>query len=423
MLNHKIFAFDKLFIYTMLFLSIAFLSLILSGHLNQRAVFFSNTNDFFMDHFNNLKYISERDPYHCSYLSLAEKIYPPIAYLILYPFSKLFPYANGGLPVHARMDQLSIVSLVLLLAFLSIIFAAFIYELKKGSKTTRWLTVFSLLLSGIFLFSIERANIVILSAILLACFFLFDRSSNNAFQEIALIALALAINLKVYPIFFTLIFLYQRRYRELLRISIYTILLFILPFLFFKNGFSNISQLINNARLNTMQYMFSGPMYRFGFIPVTMLFFHQSAKVTGANIAMIVSVCYLFITCGTAWIFHKYWKTVMILTCAVIATPVNSGFYTGLYFFIPVILFLNEETHERKDWAYLVLIVIVLNPLQFTINNVEIASIVSNCALLAIYTLLCADGVSHFWYYLRNISDSWRYKRLKYKMIETTLQL
>ena len=64
----------------------------LLGH--QTEVFFKSCSDIFADFLNVMRYISGRDPYFNPTNGFSEKIYPPLSYLLLSPFSQLADYAN-----------------------------------------------------------------------------------------------------------------------------------------------------------------------------------------------------------------------------------------------------------------------------------------------------------------------------------------
>lgn len=390
--------FEIVFITAIFILSFSFwYSLCFSDVQHQRELFFNDRNDYFMDYFNPLKFISEANPYTSTYLSLGEKIYPPLAYTILYPFSKVFDYATK-LPSQGRADQLGIMSLVFILAISSVIYGALLYELKNGRKIIRWLTVLALFLSGIYIFSLERANIVILSAILLTFFLLFYNSPNNVLREISLIALALAAALKIFPALFGLIFIYDKRYKDVCKLVIYGLVAVFLPFIFFKGSFENISYLIRNMRIYSQNYAYRGFQYRFGFIPIGILFSDLKHINMGIPVIIseLISVIYLVITVITSFRFCKKWKTILMLTCTVVSTPLGSGFYCGLYLLAPIVLFLNDDQHELVDWFYMAFMIFVLNPYQIAFIKfpVSVSGIISNLSVLLIYTGLCIEGIS-----------------------------
>ena len=87
------------------------------------------------------------------------------------------------------------------------------------------------------------------------------------------------------------------------------------------------------------------------------------------------------------------WKTAMLLTCALIATPVNSALYCGVYLFVPVVLFLNEKKHTAFDWVYTCLFILILNPAQILLNDTPLMGVLADSTLLVLYCMLLSEAV------------------------------
>lgn len=378
--------FSVVFLVSSLSLSaITFLTLCLSRGTRQTSVFFL-ANDSFMDFFNVLKYIAGRDPYNGA--GLGERAYPPLTYMILYPFSRLFDFTDQAAEA-AKGSQLGIMSVVIFLVFLSIAFALLLYECKTGSRALRFWTLIALLSSGIMLFSLERANIIFLAAIGVLFFVMFYKSENRALRELAYIALAVATALKVYPALFGVLLLYDKKYLAALRLTFYGLVAGVAPFLFFAGGFANLPLLLNNVKENTQTYIYTAYGYRFGLIAEGLLFglSEQSCGLLIAASFVLAAIAIL-----TAWSLRKPWQTILALTCVLLITPMNSAYYCGLYFFLPIIMFLNEQEHRPVDWLYLLLMILVLNPYQIIYEQSFLTTAIANSAVIMLYLLICGEG-------------------------------
>lgn len=80
--------------------------------------------------------------------------------------------------------------------------------------------------------AIERGNISLLTAILvLAALYLKD-SDNRFLRELAMILIAMAAEIKVYPAIVGLVYIKEKRYKEAVRLVIYGLLFFLVPFAF-----------------------------------------------------------------------------------------------------------------------------------------------------------------------------------------------
>ena len=369
----------------------AFFALCMTSGRWQDGIF-NGDNDFFMDFFNVLKYISGRDPYHNDYRILAEKAYPPLCYLLLYPFSMLWNYA-GNVPKDARSDQLGLMSVVVFLVVCSVVLFLLLFKMKKGTDTARFFTAAALLCSGVMIFSLERANSIFIAAPCVVFFLLCRDSPRRAVRELALVALAVAAAIKIYPAVLGVLLLYEKRWREALRLAVYGLAAFFLPFFFFTGGLANLPQLLSNVRANTSYYLMRGIVYRFGFVPVGILL---GGGRPAATVISMLSYLPALLAVATAWRLDRGWKTVMLLTCALMATPANSAFYCGLYLFPAAVMFLNDRAHRRGDWFYLLALVVIFNPFQIEIGNVSWTTAAANFALLAVYLWLLAQASHAF---------------------------
>lgn len=258
--------------------------------------------------------------------------------------------------------------------------------------------------SGIFVFSVERGNTILLTAFFLAAFLLGYRSENRIVREMSYFALACAAGLKVYPAVFGILLLKEKRFIDVLRTVLYGAAAFFLPFLYFSGGFSALSTIFENVSLNAQAYKLQTPTFRFGFLP-----FYLSFDLTQTQVDSWLTVGnVVFVLAVLASLFLKsHWKTAMILACAIIAVPVNSAYYAGLYLFVPILLFLNEEKHPLFDWVYLLMILFILNPFQIVGQDMVLyTGRIANAALLLLLISLLCEGVIRAFISGRNNLDT-----------------
>lgn len=130
-------------------------------------------------------------------------------------------------------------------------------------------------------------------------------SEKKAEKEAALILIAFAAGLKLYPAIWGVFYLAEKRYKEAIRLIIYGILLFFLPFIFFQgvDGFW---------------------------------------------------ICFLN---------KKSWQTIALLTSLMIIFVAASGTYCLVYWVIPFLCFMNDLYQRREyrklDYVYAVLFALV----------------------------------------------------------------
>lgn len=359
---------------------------------SQHSLFFPDADDYFMDYFNTLHYTAARNPYQNGYGGLVNRNYLPLAYLILYPFSKTGDFI-GKLPKEIRADQMPMLGCFV---FLLLSFGLFFYmmqEAQKGRKLEKLLVTMACGCSGLILYNMDRANTVILAVAFLWLFLLFYKDENPVYRHLALIGLAISAALKVYPVIFGMILLYEKRYRDAAWAVLYGILAVFGPFLFFQQGLAAIPQLIYNVQLNSRKY------YGGSFSVVTNHIIDTTAVMAaGFAIAKVMMAAVALL----GWAQKVFWKQVLLLACALLLSPTHSGYYCGLYLFIPLIFFLNQEEHRRLDWVYLVLFILAVSPLQFSIGLPDTILfrekldnfMMQNMAVIALYGMVIGETIA-----------------------------
>lgn len=376
---------------------IFFIGLLRNPYGAQRNIFFAGMGDLFADFFNVLRYISERDPYFNQINGLGEKGYLPLSYLILYPFSQLDNF-NGMTLSETWNSKIGII-FVFLFTMFSVFLLLFSLNQIRKKYTLSPILFISIILSYIFFFSIERGNLIIISSALVVFFINWYDSDHKYERILAVICLALAVTLKLYPVLFGFLYLEKKQYREIFLSAIITLLLTFIPFLFFKRGFSNIPQLLENVKLNTVNYSFSYSYPRFSFAHVvfaglSFLNFNEGMIKLFSNIAQIITNIAVIISIVLCCISKNKWLKVSLLTMAVVFLPVNSGWYCGLYLFPMIVLFfatLGERSTVFNVYIFIVFI-IFLNPFQIAIPYKDyffiLNYIIGNIALLSLWLVL-----------------------------------
>lgn len=380
-------------IMTILFFIFAY-KLIFDGGGFQLNIFFGRGGDFFADFFNVIRYIALRNPYFNEINGYGEKAYLPISYLILYPFSKLANYSNMNL-LEIWASITCLLSAIIFITFCILLFFLSLQKIDTTDRFSIWILAV-LFLSGININSIERGNLIILTAFFISIYIAYYDSENKSKRIIAIIALAFSVSLKVYPIILGFLLLYKKRYRDIIAASIITLLLVFLPFLFFEHGFYNIPKLIENVKLNTGIYGVYAP-YRFGFSHlsyITASYFNFGSEVTALFIqfSKIMTLLLAVISILYAGFENNNWKKIFLLISVIVQLPLNSGLYCGLYYFPVIILFFNRKKYTNIDLLFVVLFSILLNPIQIISQSnyiiINIVSIIMWMIILveAIYT-------------------------------------
>lgn len=331
--------------------------LLLDPEGRQRAVFFADQNDYFMDFYNTVYYAAGRTPYTWGWLPARN--YLPLAYLIVWPFSLLYPSSLNGeeLRYAARGYQLPAIAGAFFLVF-SFLFAFwFIYRMTEGRNREKAGILLSLLLSAVSLFNFDRANQIILVAGLVTAYLLLLDSPKALYRHIGLLCLAAAAVLKLFPAFFGVLLLFRKRWKDVLWLALYTFLLAFLPFFWLEGGLAeNLRGYWNALQAHAKEY--EGGYY--GLSAQTILF--KLPVPDAVSYAVAVGAAFL-----SFWL-KKRWKQFLLITLAVLLASNQQSYYTFIFLFIPVVLFLNEETHSLWDLLYLAGFLLILTPVQYCTN-------------------------------------------------------
>lgn len=359
----------------------------------QSNIIFRKGMDFFADYFNVAYYSKDMDPYHCEYNGLAEKAYFPLTYILFYQFSRFIDYSSLETPFPT--NPMAVLSAILIISGFCLIFFFALQELSELKKGLRYLLLMSFAFSGIFLFSFERGNSILIAAGCCVIFLATYTSSNKVLREVGYLALAIAAALKGYPAVLGLLLIYRREYKEAVRLLIYGVALAFVPFDFLPGGFyENLGIFRENVKLNSLSYSFEqnpklGLYYFLSYglsnMPDTQL------ELEAAITPILYTVCILALLLNAFQ--DSPWKKTALLICIILLVPKNCGLYCALYLFPVIVLFFNEE----KKWyelIYVILFILILNPLQIVPKPAEqnIGLLIINLAVIGLFLLLFAEA-------------------------------
>jgi hypothetical protein len=392
------YAYLNIFVASVLLLFILFMIGLFKNPMGvQRNIFFAGLNDLFADFFNVLRYVSERDPYFNTINGYGEKIYLPLTYLIIYPFSRLDNFNTMTLQ-QAWTSKIGIMSVFCFTAVSVFLLFLALNQIRKRYDTPFYIFI-GLFFSYVFAFSVERGNSIILSAAFVSLYLLYYDSDDNNKRIIATICLALAAVLKIYPVLLGFLYLEQKQYKDIFLSAIITLLLCFIPFVFFRGGFSNIFQLIDNVRSNSESYNFDHLYPRFSlshlvYYALILLGLADKMVLSLSNVAYYVIILVSIFSICCSLLTKNRWEKITLLILVLIYLPVNSALYCGLYLF-PVIILFFATIKDRSgvfNGFILIVFIILLNPFQFSVSykNIDIGInyVFGNVALLSLWIVL-----------------------------------
>jgi hypothetical protein len=374
-----------------------FFQMNLSKGTEGSQVFFQNPNDYFQDFFSVQKNIASMSP-----ISEAGQIYPPLAYSFFYPFNSFLPYDQMDRWA-ARATQNGIMSYIIFLVIW--LFIGIVFLMRLLSEEKRWqknLILLLLFLSAPVLFLLERGNINVAVLAFIAVYFAYYESESKGLREVAIVALAIATGIKIYPALFGLLLLKKGTFLSFLRLTAYCIVLLVLPMFFYKEGLSNVAAMfINIKNLNEYLTKTSDSFALMGTLGYQSIF-RYLAILRGANFqtwyltaANITSYAMLIFSIAGSFLVKYKWQKAALLTCPIVLFPTISGVYNLVFLIIPVILFLIEKEKRWFDYLYLLLFLVILNPVQYGswMPMVSRSTIIANVTAAVINGLLCIEGL------------------------------
>lgn len=204
----------------------------------------------FSDFAETLSYCIIKNPYTGEYSNI-HSIYPPFAYLPFYLFalickSPILYYLNGY-PLSWLCQQPSFVLSFWLFYTICLVLVMFLAQKITGFKGQK--LIYLLICIACFspmAYCFYRGNNIIFALVFVMLFYWLYNSKKKWQREIANLCLACAIAVKIYPILLLLFFIKDRRFLDLCKTFIYSLLLLMIPFLLVDGGFGNLKHIWNN---------------------------------------------------------------------------------------------------------------------------------------------------------------------------------
>lgn len=300
------------------------------------------------------------------------------------------------------------VGLVVYMAAFLVFFFVYAWRNLQGETRAETLTncfVFSFLTYP-FLFCLDRANPEMYEFLLLAW-------SVGYYQRGALmkanIALAMAANFKPFPLFFLLLYIGERRWRDLaICLGLWMSLLIAALLAFGGDVGANIRDMASILRLYNDGYVLTEYGSHFGtsYFGVLKLIYYAVARshrdvhvLQGllSDYLLFAVLAVLGVAAYIAFIEKTHWKRIALIVLAMDLLPPISGDYKLLEMLIPLFLFLNVGRMERTDRAFCVLFALLLVPKNFYPVHgslISISIVLNPLLMTAMGTLIVREGLA-----------------------------
>ena len=314
---------------------------------------------YLMDYFTHIAYVD--DPARV-YESTAHACFPPLAYCLYYllrMISTVMP-ENGWL--YHTLFRADYPSLLVYTVYSCLLAAAVCMLLRRWlhrrSTGTALLTAGLLLLSNVFVAGLlERGNSAYIALALLIAALLLRDSPQPWKREAALILIALAAGLKLYPAVFGLLYLKEKRWREAARLVAYGLLFFFVPFVFF-GGWNGFLLFLQNQRAIQLD---SGNGWSVDSLVRALL---RHAGLGGEAIAApAVSLLFAAFCLFGAYRTKETWRELTLLTALFVFLPRGNGYYVHCYWLLPLLSFFSTPQPRRASFVFPVLFAALFLPM------------------------------------------------------------
>lgn len=284
-----------------------------------------------------------------TYSTSMHACFPPLIYLFYHFLYLIIP----------KVDNIDMLYNFVYAIYSSVMFITFSYicskMLEKESFTKRLTATVLFALSAPFVFGIiEQGNIVLLPMMLLAVAALWRDSKNKVKRELALIFIAVAAGIKVYPAIFGIIYLAEKRYKEAIRLIIYGILFFFVPFVF-TGGIDGMITFFNNQ---------SAVHQAWGKYSLVSIYSYAIFFDLGKKIGIILSALFGCVALITVFFTKSMWQKYFMIAFIMVMCPLWSGQYTVCFFLIAFFAFLqSNQTLNNKfyDNIYIIMFSLIFS--------------------------------------------------------------
>ena len=349
----KIKQMKKLDLFILISLSCTVLFLILliitRGDIATWLVMENNFDNSFTDHFRHICFASDMKNF---YFNTIDATFPPFAYLLYHLLVMINPPEEpwGILDWDAvAAYRYNIIVYIMLTILLVLIFKLIIDKCLPGEgqvKTTA-LTAAILFSAPFMAGAIERGNIAFLTAVMvLAALYLKDRDSAVS-REAALLLIAMAAGLKLYPAVVGFIYVKEKRWKETVRLVIYGLIVFFVPFAF-VGGIPALIRYFQVLFFFETQGYCSWTNIRNFLLSISRVlgqyenspYFVKYFKIT-ENLYLLLCLLSLFKT-------KDKWKQALYTAGAMALYVPYSYRYVSCYMVIPLIFYFMEKEADRK---------------------------------------------------------------------------
>lgn len=291
---------------------------------------------------------------------VGDSSYPPIAIAVLYPFALICKevfsqYEFSELTADELTAEviaypqfwIAMVLFFVLCSTLIVFLCAKLFEIK-GRDILKLAIIITF--SAPFVFTAMRGNTIYFALIFLLVFLLLKDSKNPLARELSYLCLALAGAIKIYPLFFGVFLLKDKKLFASIRVALYFALIFALSFFIFGKNLEYLSPFIDNLGgfmsdevrlLAPNNLSISALLYRTLHIFIPRIDAESVAySVMGLIGIILVFALSTYAAIATKSNFSRY----VICFSVVILIPTISYFYVIIFAILPLLEYIRSYT-------------------------------------------------------------------------------
>lgn len=350
----------------------------------------TDNHDTFMDYFNSI-YWARVSPVHGEYYG----IYPPLTEFGYVLLGKMLLPQNpvGSLELRAGHSLSTVITFscalteCILYSACALLMHEFFAQNERGSsKKLSWLITGVMLSTLPFVYALERGNSVVICFLAILIFLYAYEREGRAWQETACISIAIAANIKVYPVIFLGMYLADGRFKDFWKAFLYSTILFIVPFAAF-NGLQSFLDLLNNIFSETSKTSQQGFGQKVGLANL-ISFFVNTCRGTvdyrfsnGAAVLVLAAIDLLVIFLqmqskkdGAATSDeHDAWRLALMLGSSITLMPSFSYIYNGLFTLPGIVLFLRDRKSITEKSESVIFVACLMTTLVIPYAGADIA--------------------------------------------------
>lgn len=343
--------------------------------------FLFRPDDRFMDFFNAHHVFKA-----FTYIGQDLAIYFPFTFLVFYPLSLL------------SKEVAFIVFNVLFVTYIYYFIISFTQSIRQKLDSLGYhqLIITTIFLSYPFIYCFDRGNLEIIVFIFLSfSIVLFSRKK----YALSAVFLAFATGMKLYPAIFALLYVKEKRYKELALYICFTAIITAVALCCLHGGFSkNLTVLLQRTQyIYNDSYMMAGVRQSSSLMATLKIlyvqiqsfshvvtftelatFVHWVSPIYSAISFILIFVCSIYISLYE----NIFWKQLMILTLLMILLPAISFDYKLIHIFIPLALFFCEKKSLKNSFAkfYLIMFALLLIPKNYYIFSLTVQNYIGDPA-------------------------------------------